>query len=89
MAEESEGSKFRDYRGTEGQIEDADPPPDETRRNARGRVGASRPKSPRTGVRDAGDPVEGTEGEPHYGAPMDPPAVQEGDSEKRKKAKKE
>ena len=68
-----EGSKFRDYRGTEGQVEDADPapPPDERRRNPRGRVGEGRAKSPRRGVRDPGKPVEGSEGEPSYGAPID------------------
>ena len=48
------------------------------RKFARGRIGASRPKSPRTGVRsvDPESAVEGTEGEPSYGAPMDPPKVQ-------------
>lgn len=73
-----EGSKFRDYRGTEGQIDDADPPPDERRRNARGRVGAGRSKSPRPGVRDPGKPTEGPEGEPAYGAPIDDDPAERG-----------
>lgn len=69
-----EGSKFRDYRGTQGQIDDADPPPpppDERRRNARGRVGEGRSVSPRPGVRDPGKAYEGPEGEKSYGAPID------------------
>ena len=72
---EDKGSVFRDYRGTEGVIEDADPspsgPPDERRKLPRGRVGASRPKSPRKGVRDPGKPYEGPEGEKAYGPPID------------------
>lgn len=85
----NEGSKFRDYRGTEGQVEDADPvtPPDERRRNARGRIGASRPKSPRPAVRDPGPAREGTEGEPAYGADTSVKPVQTEESEKRKVAK--
>jgi hypothetical protein len=67
-----EGSKFRDYRGVEGQVEDAEKgAPDEKRRNHRGRIGDSRSKSPRPGVRDPGKPREGSEGEPAYGAPID------------------
>jgi hypothetical protein len=83
-----EGSKFRDYRGTEGQVEDAvKGAPDEVRRNPRGTIGASRPKSPRPGVRDPGKPREGEHGEKAYGPPTSPPPVQETESEKRKKAK--
>lgn len=86
-----EGSKFRDYRGTEGQIEDADPtpPPDERRRNTRGRIGVSRPVSPRPGVRyvPPESAREGSEGEKAYGPPTSPPPVQKEESEKRKRAK--
>lgn len=82
-----EGSKFRDYRGTEGQVEDADPPPDENRRNPRGRTGVSRGQSPRPGVRDPGKPHTGSEGEPAYGADTSVKPVQTTESEKRKKAK--
>jgi hypothetical protein len=62
----------RDYRGTEGVVEDAQRagPPDEGRKLPRGRVGASRGQSPRRGVRDPGKPHTGSEGEPSYGAPM-------------------
>ena len=68
----AEGSKFRDYRGTRGAIEDAEKgPPDERRKLPRGRVGAGRPKSPRKGVRDPGKPYEGPEGEKAYGPPID------------------
>ena len=72
----SEGSVFRDYRGTKGVIEDADPPASTERRLPRGRVGVSRVKSPRTGVRDPGPAHVGSEGEPAYGAPMDTPKPQ-------------
>lgn len=84
-----EGSKFRDYRGTEGAVKDAveGPPPDERRRHPRGLIGAGRSKSPRPGVRDPGKPREGEQGEPAYGAPTSPPPVQESESDKRKKAK--
>lgn len=63
----SEGSKHRDYRGVEGQVKDAD----NERRLPRGRIGASRPKSPRPGVRDPGKPHKGPEGEKAYGTPID------------------
>ena len=72
-----EGSRFRDYRGTRGAIDDAEGvgPEDERRRNARGRTGVSRPVSPRTGVRyvDPDSAREGEEGEPAYGAPLSTP----------------
>ena len=72
MADEKKGeTHHRDYRGTEGVIDDIDPPPDERRRNARGRTGVGRVKSPRPGVRDPGEPHEGPEGEKAYGAPID------------------
>jgi hypothetical protein len=72
-----EGSTFRDYRGVDGVVEDAEKgPPDERKRNPRGRIGVSRPKSPRPGVRDPGKPREGSEGEKQYGPPMDPPKPQ-------------
>lgn len=69
----SESTKFRDYRGTEGQIDDADPgpPPDEKQKFPRGTIGRGRPKSPRPGVRDPGKPYEGSEGEKAYGPPID------------------
>jgi hypothetical protein len=67
MAEESKGSNTRDYRGVDGVVDDADNPP---KRIPRGRVGASRPKSPRPGVRDPGKPHEGPDGEKAYGAPI-------------------
>ena len=67
-----EGSTFRDYRGVEGAVEDAQKgAPDEGRKLPRGRVGASRGKSPRPGVRDPGKPYEGPEGEKAYGPPID------------------
>lgn len=67
-----EGSKFRDYRGIEGQLEDAEKgAPDEYKRNPRGRIGVGRPKSPRPGVRDPGKPYKGPEGEKAYGPPID------------------
>ena len=69
MAEESKGSVHRDYRGVEGAVEDADNAG--RKRIPRGRVGASRPKSPRRGVRDPGDAHEGPDGEKAYGAPID------------------
>ncbi len=65
----AEGSKSRDYRGVDGAVDDADNPP--KKKIPRGRVGVSRPKSPRRGVRDPGDAHEGSEGEPSYGAPID------------------
>jgi hypothetical protein len=71
---EGEGSVTRDYRGTKGMIDDADPvapPPDE--RTRRRNVGGSKVVSPRPGVRDPGPAHEGSEGEPAYGAPMDTP----------------
>lgn len=75
MTEKSEGSVTRDYRGTEGVVEDAtkpaEGPPDERRKLPRGRVGEGRAKSPRPGVRDPGEATEGPEGEPAYGAPID------------------
>ena len=72
MADENKSETHsRDYRGTEGVIDDIDPPPDEGRKLPRGRVGVSRPKSPRPGVRDPGEPREGTEGEKAYGATID------------------
>ena len=72
MADENKSETHsRDYRGTEGVIDDIDPPPDERRKLPRGRVGVSRPKSPRKGVRDPGEPTEGPEGEKAYGAPID------------------
>jgi len=85
--EESKSTVFRDYRGTKGAIEDAEGAPDERRRHPRGRVGVSRPKSPRTGVRDPGPAHKGEQGEDAYGAPTSPAPVQEAESEKRKKAK--
>jgi hypothetical protein len=91
MAEDS-GSVRRDYRGTKGVIEDADPvasPPDERTRNERGQTGGSEVKSPRTGVRDPGPPHEGSEGEPAYGAPMDTPKPSGEKTEKEKKVKKD
>jgi hypothetical protein len=69
---EEVGYKRRDYRGTEGAIDDAvNGAPDENRRLPRGRIGAGRPKSPRPGVRDPGKPTEGPEGEKAYGPPID------------------
>jgi hypothetical protein len=94
-----EGSTFRDYRGVEGAVEDAQKgAPDEGRKLPRGRVGASRGKSPRPGVRyvDPESAREGSEGEKEYGAPegekeygapTTPPPVQEGESDKRKQAR--
>jgi hypothetical protein len=78
-----EGSTFRDYRGVEGAVEDAQ------KGAPRGRVGASRGKSPRPGVRyvDPESAREGSEGEKEYGAPTTPPPVQEGESDKRKQAR--
>ncbi len=89
MAEKikSEGSVFRDYRGTEGAIADAVGAPDEHRRGQRGRRGVSSPTSPRPAVRDPGPAHEGSEGEPAYGAPMDMPKPSGGDTKKRKAAK--
>ena len=89
MADPNKGSATRDYRGTEGAVDDAQeaPTPSETRL-ARGRIGVSRVKSPRTGVRsvDPDSAVPGSEGEPSYGGPMDTPAPQTGVSAKRKAA---
>jgi hypothetical protein len=85
-----EGSTFRDYRGVEGAVEDAQKgAPDEGRKLPRGRVGASRGKSPRPGVRyvDPESAREGSEGEKEYGVPTTPPPVQEGESDKRKQAR--
>lgn len=90
MADENKSETHtRDYRGTEGVIDDIDPPPppDEGRKLPRGRVGVSRPKSPRPGVRDPGEPREGTEGEKAYGADTSVKPVQEGETEKRKVAR--
>jgi hypothetical protein len=72
MADEAEYN-HRDYRGTEGAIDDADPPPSSERREGlqAGRSGESKVKSPRRGVRDPGKASEGSEGEPAYGAPID------------------
>jgi len=71
----SEGSAYRDYRGVEGAVEDAEKgkegAPDERQKFPRGRVGTGRPKPPRTGVRDPGKPYEGPEGEKAYGPPID------------------
>jgi len=82
----SEGSVFRDYRGTLGAVEDAQggPPDERTRRRNRG---GSKVESPRTGVRDPGPAHEGSEGEPAYGAPMDTPKPSGEKSEKEKAVK--
>lgn len=62
----------RDYRGTRGAIDDADGTSAKKKRKfPRGRVGASRPNSPRSGVRDPGKPHTGADGEKSYGAPID------------------
>lgn len=82
-----DNTKFRDYRGTQGQIDDADGTTERRRGLTRGRVGVSRPKSPRPGVRDPGKPRKGSEGEPEYGAPIDRTPAQEGESDKRKRAR--
>jgi hypothetical protein len=77
-----EGSAFRDYRGVEGAVEDAQKgAPDEGRKLPRGRVGASRGKSPRPGVRyvDPESAREGSEGEKEYGVRyVDPESAREG-----------
>jgi len=73
MSEDTPSYPHRDYRGTEGAVDDATAPgtpPDERRKLPRGRVGVSRPKSPRTGVRDPGKPHTGDDGEQSYGAPI-------------------
>jgi len=85
-----EGSVARDYRGTKGVIDDADPvasPPDE---NSRRRYkGGSTAESPRSGVRhvDPDTAVEGSEGEPSYGAPVDGPPPVKPKTSKEKAAK--
>lgn len=89
MAEKikTEGSVFRDYRGTEGAIADAVGAPDERQRGQRGRRGVSSTASPRPAVRDPGPAHEGSEGEPAYGAPMDTPKPSGEKSKKEKAAK--
>lgn len=81
----SEGSKFRDYRGVEGAVEDA-VKGGETR-FARGRWGGSNPKSPRPGVRDPGESRIGPDGEKTYGPPMTTPPPQRRRSEREREAR--
>ena len=80
-----EGSTERDYRGTKGVVDDADPPPSESKFK-RGRIDESKVVSPRPAVRDPGEPTVGDEGEPAYGAPLSTPKPKP-ESEDRKKVK--
>ena len=75
MADENKGSAERDYRGVDGAVDDADPPPNPETRLPRGQTGGSKVNSPRRGVRDPGKPHTGSEGEPAYGTPITKPLV--------------
>ena len=73
MAEENEGSTERDYRGTEGVVEDAQAPGETRRGLTRGRIGASLPKSPKKWPAAGERKPEPGEGETAHGPPLSTP----------------
>lgn len=76
MAEETEGSTERDYRGTEGVVEDATKSGETRSGLTRGRIGVSAAKSPKKWPAAGEREPKPGEGETAHGPPTETPAPQ-------------